>query len=146
MQGAVEWEFRFHWILFLALNLGLLSVHKSAKLRQSKLHMAMKDEKVQNPIPQRLKTARKKVNITQKNLGVKIGMDESSASGRMNHYEKGRHVPDIGTLKRMGEALGVPLNYFFCENSLSAELACLIDKLSDEDKKALISSLFSNEN
>ncbi|WP_351125453.1 helix-turn-helix transcriptional regulator, partial [Shewanella sp. T24-MNA-CIBAN-0130] len=43
-----------------------------------------------SPIPERLKLARKKVGISQKELGVRIGMDESSASGRMNHYEKGR--------------------------------------------------------
>jgi transcriptional regulator with XRE-family HTH domain len=94
-----------------------------------------------NPIPERLKAARKKAKITQKDLGVRIGMEESSASGRMNHYEKGRHVPDIGTLTRMAEELDVPLNYFFCRNELSAELACLVDKLSDEDKVALIAKL-----
>jgi transcriptional regulator with XRE-family HTH domain len=96
---------------------------------------------VENPIPARLKAARKKANITQKDLGVRIGMEESSASGRMNHYEKGRHVPDIGTLARMAEELGVPLNYFFCESDLSAELACLIDKLSDEEKQGLLEKL-----
>lgn len=68
-------------------------------------------------------------------------MELSSASGRMNHYEKGRHVPDIGTLRRMAEELDVPLNYFFCENELSAELACVIEKMSDEDKAALLASL-----
>lgn len=94
-----------------------------------------------NPIPARLKAARKKAKITQKDLGVKIGMEQSSASGRMNHYEKGRHVPDIGTLERMAEELGVPLNYFFCRSELSAELACAIDKMSDEEKKALLESL-----
>lgn len=97
-----------------------------------------------NPIPARLKAARKKAKITQKDLGVKIGMEESSASGRMNHYEKGRHVPDIGTLKRMAEELGVPLQYFFCENELSAELVCAIEKLSDADKAALLEKLCSS--
>lgn len=72
---------------------------------------------------------------------MKIGMEESSASGRMNHYEKGRHVPDIGTLNRMAEELGVPLNYFFCQDEVTAELACLIDKLSDEEKEKLLHSL-----
>ncbi|MBV7297278.1 helix-turn-helix domain-containing protein [Enterovibrio paralichthyis] len=94
-----------------------------------------------NPIPTRLKEARKKAGLTQKDLGIKIGMEPSSASGRMNHYEKGRHTPDIGTLRRMADELGVPLNYFFCESELSAELACLVDKLSDEDKAALIAKL-----
>ncbi|MEZ8128145.1 helix-turn-helix domain-containing protein [Enterovibrio norvegicus] len=94
-----------------------------------------------NPIPTRLKEARKKAGITQKDLGIKIGMEPSSASGRMNHYEKGRHTPDIGTLRRMADELGVPLNYFFCESELSAELACVIDRMSDEEKAALIATL-----
>ena len=94
-----------------------------------------------NPIPTRLKEARKKAGITQKELGIRIGMEPSSASGRMNHYEKGRHTPDIGTLRRMADELNVPLNYFFCESELSAALACAIDKMSDEDKAALIEQL-----
>lgn len=101
---------------------------------------------MENPIPERLKAARKKAKITQKDLGVKIGMEESSASGRMNHYEKGRHVPDIGTLTRMAEELNVPLNYFFCKDEVTAELACLIDKLSDEDKKSLLDKLSAKAN
>ncbi len=91
-----------------------------------------------NPIPVRLKQARKRAGITQKKLGVMIGMDEGSASGRMNHYEKGRHTPDIRTLKKIAEVLGVPLNYFFCEDDLSAELSCLIDSLNNEQKQDLI--------
>ena len=68
-------------------------------------------------------------------------MDESSASGRMNHYEKGRHVPDIDTLRKIANELGVPLNYFFCEDELSAELARLIAILSPNDKIELIETL-----
>lgn len=98
----------------------------------------------ENPIPARLKEARKKAGITQKDLGVNIGMEESSASGRMNHYEKGRHTPDIGTLQRMADELNVPLQYFFCESDLSAELACVIDKMSDEEKATLLNSLKTN--
>ncbi|NOJ25049.1 helix-turn-helix domain-containing protein [Vibrio coralliilyticus] len=91
-----------------------------------------------NPIPTRLKQARKRAGITQKNLGVMIGMDENSASGRMNHYEKGRHTPDISTLKKMADALNVPLNYFFCEDEISAELAIAIKNLSNDNKIQLL--------
>jgi len=95
----------------------------------------------ENPIPARLKQARKKAKITQKDLGIKIGMEPGSASGRMNHYEKGRHTPDVTALQRMADELNVPLNYFFCENETTAELACLIDKLSEDEKLALIKKL-----
>jgi len=101
---------------------------------------------VENPIPARLKAARKKAQMTQKNLGVKIGMEESSASGRMNHYEKGRHTPDIGTLKKMADALGVPLNYFFCEDDSSAEIATAIAKLSEEQRDQVLSFIHGLQN
>jgi transcriptional regulator with XRE-family HTH domain len=99
----------------------------------------------ENPIPLRLKQARNKIGISQKELGIKIGMDESSASGRMNHYEKGRHVPDVDTLRKIAAELNVPLNYFFCEDDLSAELACIISKLDDKSKKDLISELLATK-
>lgn len=94
-----------------------------------------------NPIPERLKAARKKAGISQRELGVKVGMDESTASGRMNHYEKGRHVPDIDTLRKLANELGVPLNYFFCDDELSAELANLISNLDTKSKSDLIKLL-----
>ncbi|WP_298944235.1 helix-turn-helix transcriptional regulator [uncultured Psychromonas sp.] len=94
---------------------------------------------------ERLKQARKKMKISQKDLGINIGIDPSSASGRMNHYETGRHMPDIDTLKKMAKELNVPVNYFFCESEESATLACLIDKLDDEGKCKLIQSLESNK-
>jgi transcriptional regulator with XRE-family HTH domain len=81
------------------------------------------------------------MKISQKDLGIKIGIDPSSASGRMNHYETGRHMPDIEILKKMAQELDVPVNYFFCESELSARLACLVDKLDDEAKAKLIRSL-----
>lgn len=98
-----------------------------------------------NPIPARLKEARKKAKITQKELGVRIGMEQSSASGRMNHYEKGRHIPDISTLRRMAEELNVPLHYFFCEDEISAKLVCAVDKLGEKEKQELLEILVAPE-
>ncbi|MDA6259892.1 helix-turn-helix transcriptional regulator [Escherichia coli] len=94
-----------------------------------------------NPFPARLKQARKKAGLSQKDLGIKAGMDEGSASGRMNHYEKGRHIPDIDMLKKLASELGVPLSYFFCEDELSAELVCLFNNLDEQAKLSLISKL-----
>lgn len=94
-----------------------------------------------NPIPNRIKSARVKKSISQKELGIRIGLDENSASSRMNHYEKGRHTPDVLTLKRIADELGVPLAYFFCESDLSAELNCLINEMSEEEKTKLLTQL-----
>lgn len=86
----------------------------------------------------RLKDARKKANLSQKALGVRIGMDESSASARMNQYEKGRHTPDVKTLKLIADQLGVPLSYFFCEDEVSAELVVNLNRLSQSDKQKVL--------
>ncbi|MEZ8886367.1 helix-turn-helix domain-containing protein [Vibrio sp. 10N.247.311.14] len=92
----------------------------------------------ENPIPVRLKEARKKANLSQKALGGRIGMDESSASPRMNQYEKGKHTPDVQTLKLLANELGVPLSYFFCEDEISAELAVNLNRLSEKDKQKVL--------
>ena len=100
----------------------------------------------QNPIPIKLKQARTKSGFTQKQLGVLIGMDENSASGRMNHYERGRHIPDLATLKKIADELNVPLNYFFCEDETTAELVIEISKLDIEKKLKLIKELKDSSN
>lgn len=63
----------------------------------------------------------------------------------MNHYEKGRHIPDIDTLKRMADELGVPINYFFCETETTAELARLIANMTEEEQAELITKLKKNQ-
>lgn len=98
-------------------------------------------ETLDNPIPTRIKAARKKANISQKELGIRIGLDINSASSRMNHYEKGRHTPDIQTLKRIADELNVPLAYLFCESEVMAELNCIIHQLSSDEQKALLNLL-----
>jgi transcriptional regulator with XRE-family HTH domain len=74
-------------------------------------------------------------------LGIRIGMDINSASSRMNHYEKGRHPPDIKTLKKISEELNVPLAYLFCESDIIAELNCLMHQLPIEEKKSYLKRL-----
>lgn len=94
-----------------------------------------------NPIPDRLKESRIRAGLSQRALGILVGFDPSSASSRMNHYEKGRHVPDIDTLRRMAEELNVPLNYFFCDDNVTAELALLISRMRDNERRQLMHKL-----
>ena len=49
------------------------------------------------PIAHRLSFARKAKDISQKQLGIMAGIDEFSASPRINQYERGKHVPDFAT-------------------------------------------------
>lgn len=64
----------------------------------------------------RLREARGRLGISQKQLGIKAGFDPSVASPRINQYETGKHVPDIQTAQRLAEVLGVPAPYLYAED------------------------------
>ncbi|USQ13272.1 helix-turn-helix transcriptional regulator [Legionella lytica] len=68
-----------------------------------------------SPLPKRLKEARLAARISQKQLGIAAGIDEFSASPRINQYETGKHAPDFSTLKRIAKVLSVPTAYFYAE-------------------------------
>jgi transcriptional regulator with XRE-family HTH domain len=89
----------------------------------------------------RLKQARKAAGISQTELGLRSGFDPGSASSRMNHYEKGRHLPDLEAMKRMAKELKVPLAYFFCEGDDEAELLKLFSQLDSVRKAELLADL-----
>jgi transcriptional regulator with XRE-family HTH domain len=56
----------------------------------------------------------------------------------MNHYEKGRHTPDLQTLKRIAEELNVPLNYFFCETEEMAKFVVMLNQLPKEKREKIL--------
>lgn len=84
-----------------------------------------------NPLPVRLKQARKRKGLSQKSLGMQAGIDEFVASPRMNQYEKGKHFPDYQLLQKIAVVLDVPTAFFFCEND---ELATLLLAITAKDK------------
>lgn len=69
-----------------------------------------------SPIVKRLKEARLAAKLSQKQLGIAAGIDEFSASARINQYERGKHTPDYLTLKRISKILKLPTAYFYAEN------------------------------
>jgi transcriptional regulator with XRE-family HTH domain len=94
-----------------------------------------------SPIPKRLKEARLRADISQKELGILAGIDEFSASPRINQYEKGKHTPDFLTLERLGEVLGVPVPYFFTRDDHLAELILIYGSLSITERNRLLKTL-----
>lgn len=47
------------------------------------------------------------------------------------------------TLKLLAKELGVPLNYFFCEDDSTAEIATAISKLSEEQRNQVLNFIHS---
>lgn len=82
----------------------------------------------------RLRIARKAKKLSQERLGILAGIDESSASARMNQYERGKHVPDFLMASKIAEILDLPTAYFYTENDLLAEIIQVSHTLSNEQK------------
>jgi transcriptional regulator with XRE-family HTH domain len=80
-------------------------------------------------VARRLREARERKGLSQKALGIAAGIDEFSASPRINQYERGKHVPDLLTLQNVAAALTVPVPYFYADDDLLAELLMLLHSL-----------------
>ena len=69
------------------------------------------------------------LGISQRELGIRAGIDEFVASARINQYERGKHVPDFTTMERLAEVLGVPVPYFYTRDELLADVILGLGKL-----------------
>ncbi|WP_377646547.1 helix-turn-helix domain-containing protein [Pseudomonas aeruginosa] len=85
----------------------------------------------------RLKAARIRAGYSQKQLGMLVGMDEFSASARMNQYERERHSPNMRTSEQLAMVLQVPMAYLYCPEDELAELILKVSSLTPEFKKEL---------
>ncbi|GEM_PF-1033926 len=80
--------------------------------------------------PERLKTARENKNISQRKLGMTLGLSDKAISA----YESGRTYPPLDTLLKIAKELDKPIGYFLQEDTKEASLISKIDKLTFELK------------
>ena len=95
-------------------------------------------------ITKRLYEARTAKGISQKQLGIAAGIDEFSASPRINQYERGVHVPDFATLERLALVLNVPTPYFYTRDDDLAKLILRYGQMNAADKEKLIQIVAGN--
>ena len=96
-------------------------------------------------ITKRLHEARLAAGISQKQLGIAAGIDEFSASPRINQYERGVHVPDFATLERLALVLNVPTPYFYTRDDALAKLILRYGQMSATEKETLIQFAAADE-
>jgi transcriptional regulator with XRE-family HTH domain len=87
-----------------------------------------------SPVAKRIRSARVAEGLSQKKLGILAGIDEFSASPRINQYEKGKHMPDFATAKRLAKVLSIPVTYLYADDDDLAEIILLFYKASKEQK------------
>ncbi|MBJ8418157.1 helix-turn-helix domain-containing protein [Acinetobacter courvalinii] len=91
-----------------------------------------------NVFAMRLRLARKAKGLSQEKLGILAGIDESSASARMNQYERGKHVPDFLVASKIAEVLELPPAYFYVEDEVLAEILRRSYSLDAEKQNRLL--------
>lgn len=97
------------------------------------------------PIAKRLRFIRSQQGISQKSLGILAGIDEFSASARINQYEKGKHVPDYSTAKRLADSLDIPVTYLYADDNELAEIILLFAESTKLQRAKVKSFLASNK-
>lgn len=100
--------------------------------------MDMEDIRV---IARRLREARTTMGISQERLGVLAGIDEFSASARINQYERGKHVPAFEVAKQLAAVLNVPTEYLYAEDDRNAQVLILFHRLPGSGKAAALEAL-----
>jgi transcriptional regulator with XRE-family HTH domain len=90
-----------------------------------------------SPISKRLKEARLEAKLSQKQLGIAIGIDQFVASPRMNQYETGKHAPDFDVVERVAKVLKLPASFFYTIDDDLAELLKLYGHLTKKEQQQL---------
>ena len=103
--------------------------------------MRAKGSDTEGVVAARLREARLRAKMSQKTLGIRAGIDEFSASPRINQYERGVHVPNLQISERLAKVLGIPTPYLYTRDDTLAELILLIGALSERESSALRSEL-----
>lgn len=86
----------------------------------------------------RLKEARLRSQLSQKELGIQAGLDPFVASTRINRYELGVHEPDMATIERLATALAVPTAYLFTDDDRLARMILAFEQLPAIEKDRLL--------
>lgn len=89
-------------------------------------------------ISERLKVARLRAGLSQEKLGKLAGIDPTSASARMNQYERGKHSPDYRLMCRVAEILKMPVSWFYTQDDDMARLQEIFFNLSPESRRDLL--------
>ena len=86
----------------------------------------------------RLKQARVEAGLSQEKLGVLAGIEEATASARMNQYERGRHLPEFSTVERLAKVLNVSEAYFFAKDDEIAAFLKLIHRAPQSNRETAL--------
>lgn len=97
--------------------------------------------RVERVIAARLRKARLQAGLSQERLGVLAGLDEMSASARMNQYEREKHVPGPTTVASIAAALRLPVSYFYEPDDEIADAILVLGEMGKPARRRALAML-----
>ena len=79
-------------------------------------------------VGKKIKAAREEVNVSQRDLGVALGLSDKAVSA----YEAGRTIPPLETLARIAKELQKPLPYFLDESDADFKMETSIVRMEQD--------------
>lgn len=92
-----------------------------------------------------MKEARLAAQLSQEKLGVLVGVEESSASARMNQYERGKHEADFSMVERISKVLDVPEAFFYAKDDDLAQLIIQFKRSGKRRRSAILEAAFNED-
>lgn len=89
----------------------------------------------------RLKEARRNIGWSQERLGIEIGLEEASASTRMNRYELGKRAPNSDLVHRLAAVLDLPVAYFYAINDEEAWLLVMFYRMKTSERQKIVETV-----
>ncbi|WP_210472278.1 helix-turn-helix transcriptional regulator [Vibrio crassostreae] len=89
----------------------------------------------------RIKEARMRLGLTQSALGKLLGLNESAASSRINHYEKARHCPPFEFMEKLSRESNTPISCFYESDDTLVEIIQIVHNLPHSKKELILSVL-----
>lgn len=86
----------------------------------------------------RLKEAREAIALSQRELGIKAGLDPSVASTRINRYELGIHKADYPTSQRLATVLNVPVAYLYADEDDLAKFILIFGRMKKTQRAKIL--------
>ncbi len=86
----------------------------------------------------RIRALREERGWSQEQVGVAIGIDESSSRARISRYELGVHEPPVHTARRIANSLNAPLSFLYCEDDDVAILLLALHRIEPEIRRQTV--------
>ena len=88
--------------------------------------------------PHRLKEARLRAGLSQRELGIAAGIDPSVASTRINRYEVGVHSADYQIAVQLAGVLDVPAAYLYAQDDDIAAVLIALHRAPTTKRRHLV--------